>query len=87
MNTLQAIEQIVHGYADHQINFDNPVRIKITPHQNSFEVWAVNKNDTGLWLMDGNGEWHGPLREGQVNADKVINSLYQRLRALQLKAA
>lgn len=87
MNILQTIEQIVYGYPDHQINFDNPVRIKITPHQNSFEVWAVNKNDTGLWLMDKDGQWHGPLQENQVNADKVINSLYQRLKALELRAA
>jgi hypothetical protein len=32
--------------------------------------------------MDGDGNWHGPLKEDQANAGLLISTIYQRLRLM-----
>jgi hypothetical protein len=85
MNKLQTIQQIVSDHG-HEIIFREPVTIKLGPHQGSFECYGIH-SENGVWLMDGAGEWHGPLEENQCNATAIINSLYQRLLAMKMEAA
>lgn len=86
MTTLQAIQQIV-ASQNREIIFNDPVRVKKTPHELVFTCYGVHAEDDGIWLMDGEGKWHGPLGENQGNAMLVINSLYQRLKAMQMELA
>jgi hypothetical protein len=85
MTKLQTIQQIVSDHG-HEIIFSEPVTIKLGPHQGSFECYGIH-SENGVWLMDGAGEWHGPLSEDQQNGKLVINSLYQRLKAMKMEAA
>lgn len=85
MNQLQIITQIVQEHSG-QIRFEDPVDIKLPT--GTFFCHAVELDpELGLWLMDGQGECHGPLKEDQVNAERVISSLYQRLKTLETVAA
>lgn len=86
MTTLQTIQQIVSAFAGHEIIFNDPVRIKLGPHEGSFECHGIH-SENGVWVLDGSGEWHGPLLESQANATPIINSLYQRLKASKMQPA
>lgn len=83
MNTLQTIKQIVDNH-NREIIFSDPVKVKLNPHTQVFYCHGVH-SENGVWLMDGQGQWHGPLEENQVNAGLVINSIYQRLKILELQ--
>lgn len=85
MIKLQTIQQIVSDHGQ-EIIFGEPVTIKLGPHQGSFECHGIH-SESGVWLMDGAGQWHGPLEESQHNAILIINSLYQRLLAMKMEAA
>jgi hypothetical protein len=87
MTTLETIQQIVFSHAGHEIIFTDPVQVKSSPHQLVFTCYGVHAEENGVWLMDGAGDWHGPLQEDQGNGRLVINSLYQRLRMLKMEAA
>lgn len=86
MTLLQTIQNIVLTYPDHEVRFDQPTEIHFPT--GSFECYALQMDTgEGLFLMDGQGEWHGPLQENQVNAGVVIQALYKRLMRIRLKAA
>jgi hypothetical protein len=85
MNHLQFITEAVNSYPDHQVLFDDAIRIKASPHIALFSCHGACVGPDGVYLMDGNGEWFGPLKEDQVNAALMINSLYQRLKVMQIK--
>jgi hypothetical protein len=86
MTTFETIQQIVSAAPGHEIIFPEPVKVKSSPHKEVFTCYGIHaEND--IWLMDGNGEWHGPLEESQGNARLVINSLYQRLKAKEIIAS
>jgi hypothetical protein len=87
MTTLQTIQQIILSLAGHEIIFSDPVKVKSSPHKEVFTCYGLHAENEGVWLMDGKGEWHGPLQEDQGNARLVINSLYQRLKARKMEAA
>lgn len=82
MNQLQYITEAVNKYPDHQVMFDDAIRVKASPHVALFNCHGACVGPDGVYLMDGAGEWHGPLKENQVNAGLMISSLYQRLRLL-----
>lgn len=82
MNTLCQIEQLAQLYLNGQVMFNDPIRVKSTPHQHVFTVYGVWSGDDGLFVLDGAGEWHGPLLENQVNGVLMINSICQRLKML-----
>lgn len=84
MNKLETIKEIVQARQDETIRFDEPVIIK-KHHISLMECWAVAVHEN-LWLMDELMEWH-KLDESDIHAHLVINSIYQRLKAMQLKAA
>lgn len=83
MKTLIHIILIVSGYPDQQVVFDTPVIVKRAPHVSIFECWGVKIHE-GVWLMDEKGNWH-ELEETDDNAQLVANSIYQRLRIMQVK--
>jgi hypothetical protein len=87
MTTLETIKQILLSHAGHEIIFPDPLKIKMSPHQIVFTCYGAHGEENGVWLLDGAGEWHGPLAEDQQNGKLVINSLYQRLRAIKMEAA
>lgn len=84
MTTLETIQQIVESH-NREIIFDDPVKVKKTPHELVFTCYGIHV-ENGVWLMDGAGQWY-QLEESDQNAKLVINSLYQRLRAMQMEAA
>jgi len=83
MNTLNEIIAIVQSHSE--MLFDEPIVIH-THHAHVFTCYGLAAQD-GLWLLDGAGEWHGPLSEEQGNGKLVINSIYQRVKAMELEAA
>jgi len=85
MNPLAEITQITSTYPDREVLFDDPLKIKSSPYTHLFTAYGVCVGADGLYVMDGAGEWHGPLLESQVNSEFMINSLWQRLKALQIK--
>lgn len=85
MNQLNYITDSLNTYPGHQVIFDDAIRVKASPHISLFTCHGACVGPDGVYLMDGEGEWHGPLKENQVNAGLMISSLYQRLRLLQLK--
>lgn len=82
MNHLQFITNAINKYPDHQVMFDDAIRVKASPHIALFACHGACVGPDGVYLMDGAGEWHGPLKENQVNAGMMISSLYQRMRLL-----
>lgn len=84
MNQLEFIMQSVAAYPDHRVMFDDAIRVKASPHIALFNCYGACVGPDGVYLMDGDGLWHGPIKEDQVNAGFIINSLYQRLKVMQL---
>jgi hypothetical protein len=82
MNRLQYITDTVNAYPDHQVEFSDPLQIKLSPHTMPFTVWGLWGGSDGVYVLDGGGNWHGPLLESQINAEFMINSIYQRLKVL-----
>lgn len=82
MNQLQQIYNLAHQHPNNQVLFTDPIKVKATPHQHVFTVYGVWSGEEGLFVLDGAGEWHGPLLPGQVNGELMINSIYQRLKML-----
>ena len=87
MNHLQFITDIVNAYPEHRVIFDDAIRVKASPHIALFDCYGACVGPDGVYLMDGAGEWFGPLKEDQVNAGLMISSLYQRLNVMQLKSS
>lgn len=82
MNQLQYITEAVNKYPDHQVMFDDAIHVKASPHIALFACHGACVGPDGVYLMDEAGQWHGPLKENQVNAGLMISSLYQRMRLL-----
>lgn len=85
MNMLNTIQDIVLTYPEREVRFTETLEVKLP--FGSFICHALHIEKEGLYLMDGQGEWHGPLKEDQINAKQVILSLYKRLMRIRLKAA
>lgn len=86
MNKLAEINQIA-SQRNGEVLFDEPLHIKSSPHTHLFTAWGVCTGPDGLYVMDGLGKWHGPLLQEQGNSEFMINSLYQRLKAPELKTS
>lgn len=83
MNQLIEIAQIAKTHPDGQVLFNEPLQVKSSPHRHVFTAFGVWAGPDGVYVLDGGGDWHGPLHEKQANAGFVISSLYQRLKMLQ----
>lgn len=73
---------MLNKYVEGRVIFDEVLSVKLTLYQQTFDVWGVWKDEEGPHLMDAAGNWHGPLKETQLNAPQVIASLYQRLKQM-----
>jgi hypothetical protein len=62
--------------------FDDAIKVKASPHVSLFSCYGACAGPDGIYLLDGGGDWHGPLKEDQLNASLLISSLYQRLKAM-----
>jgi hypothetical protein len=82
MNQLAYITDSLNAYPDHQAIFDDAISVKASPHIALFTCYGACVGLDGVYLMDGAGEWHGPLKEDQANAGLMISSIYQRLKVL-----
>lgn len=82
MNHLQFITETLRNFPDRQVLFNDAIRVKASPHIAVFSCYGACVGPEGVYLMDGEGNWHGPLKENQANAGMVIASLYQRLRLM-----
>lgn len=85
MSPLATIQSMLTIYPDGKVIFEEKLRVKLTPHQQAFDVYGAWRSPEGPYLMDAAGEWHGPLKEIDRNAGLLITSLYQRLKMLQLQ--
>jgi hypothetical protein len=82
MNQLKYITDSLNQFPDHQVLFDDAIRVKASPHIALFTCWGACIGPDGVYLMDGDGNWHGPLKEDQANAGLLISTIYQRLRLM-----
>lgn len=82
MNHLQFITEAVNRYPDHQVIFDDAIRVKASPHINLFTCYGICVQANAVYLMDEGGCWHGPLLESQANAGLMVGSIYQRLKVM-----
>jgi hypothetical protein len=82
MNYLEYITEAVKTYPDGQVIFDEPLKIKTSPHIFLITVYGLCVGPYGLYVMDGGGDWYGPLLESQANAGVMISSIYQRVKML-----
>lgn len=87
MNNLQHINDFAQHYPDGQLLFDDPIKIRSAPHQPVFTVYGIWSGCEGLFVLDGGGEWHGPLLPEQDNGELMINSIYQRMKILELNGS
>jgi len=84
MHKLIEIIQALNSKQFEQVYFKDPVTPKLPG--GSFSIHAAKAvrsvaepASSGVWLMDGQGEWHGPLRQSQINAEYLINALHEKL--------
>jgi hypothetical protein len=84
MNQLEFIRQSITSLPRQSILFKDAIVIKHSPHIALFTCWGACVAPDGVYLMDGNSEWRGPLKEDQVNAALIISSLYQRMKIMPL---
>jgi hypothetical protein len=82
MNHLQYIANTLAKHPDQQVMFDDPIKVKGSPHLLLFSCHGACVGPDGVHLMDSEGMWHGPLKEDQINARLVIASLFQRMRLM-----
>jgi len=82
MNHLQFITDTIAKYPDSQVMFDDPIKIKPSPHVYLFTAYGLWSGPDGVYVLDGGGDWHGPLKEDQANAGLMIASIYQRIRLM-----
>ncbi len=70
---------------DTAIMFDTPIIVKTSPHTELFRCHGCVVTPKGeLKLMDPAMEWHD-VQPAQANAGYVLQSLYQRLKTLQMR--
>lgn len=67
--------------------FDTAVEVKMTPHSQPFNAWAVCVSPQDqLYVMDSNEQWHQAELQ-DINGSLVVGSLYQRLRLMRTRYA
>lgn len=65
--------------------FDEPIRVKKTPHDEIFRIYGFAVKDN-VYVMDSAGEYHD-LQPEQANVEYVANALLQRLKSMYAKIA
>lgn len=80
MSLLTEISAMLQEYPECKTILNTPITVRATLHQHVFTIYGAWSGEDGVWLMDGEGCWHGPVKEAQLNANYIINSLFQRLK-------
>lgn len=81
MYKLIEISKMLNNYLEGKVKFDVPV-VAILPC-NTFSIYGAQKSEEhGIWILEGSGEWHGPLMSTQVNGEILIDALYDRLKMI-----
>lgn len=78
MNQLDEIKSILTGCPDGKEIFPEPVQA-MNGARLVFTAYGAWLGPDGVYVMDGGGDWHGPLHESQVNASYVIESIHNQL--------
>ena len=79
---LEALKKQVASFPDGRILFGMPLTVKTKSNIELFTchgAWADAEH--GLWLMDGQGQWH-QISHNQHNAQDVITTVYQKIKSL-----
>lgn len=79
---LEALKKQVLLFPEGRILFNAPLIVKTKTHTELFTcygAWADAHH--GLWLMDGQGQWH-QIHHDEQHAEDVIASLHQQLKSL-----
>jgi len=77
MNKLIEIAKILKTYEGKQVIFSEPIPVGL-PH-NDYLVYGVSQSMAGIGVMDGAGNWHGPLLSARANSAKIIHAIHERL--------
>lgn len=85
MTRLVSIILFLFDQPGQTVLFDDPTIVKDKNGNSIFECWGASLHDH-VWLMDENGDWH-ELEASDVNADIVIETVWNRLTAEKEKAA
>ena len=81
---LEIIKDLV---SNDYLYFDTSVEIKITPHTNTFSLWAACVSPQNeLYVMDNHEQWH-KLELNDNHAAIIVGSLYQRLKLMRIQYA
>jgi hypothetical protein len=81
MSNIVEISKMLNGFHDESIRFTTPIRVSLPT--GVFEIHAACKHAAfGIYLLDRASEWHGPLLASQLNADRIIAALYNRLKLI-----
>ncbi len=86
MSQLSAIESILSQSETGKVMLADPVQVSL-PHNMTFNVYGAWLGPDGVYLMDGTGDWHGPILETQLNAPAIIACLHHRLESLIMSHA
>jgi len=85
MSNIIEISKMLNGFHDESVKFNTPIRVSLP--QGVFEIHAACKHAAfGIYLLDREGEWQGPLLASQLNADRIIAALYNRLKLITEEA-
>lgn len=79
MSDLINIRKHLEALPDNKLMLQEPISIKATEHISVFTCWGVGVSDQGVFLMDADQQWHGPLKTHQKNAGALISGLCSRL--------
>lgn len=79
---LEALKKQVASFPDGRILFGIPVTVTTPSHIELFichGAWADVEH--GLWLMDGQGQWH-KISHDQPNTQDVVTTIHQKVKSL-----
>jgi len=79
MNKLIEISKILNYLPNREWYFNEPVVVSL-PHENYF-VNGISKGPKGIGVMDGAGNWHGPLLSSSINSIRVIDAIHNKLKS------
>lgn len=83
--TIQSIADLTQENFNGKKLFDDPVRVKNSPHSWPINIHGVEVGPgSGIWLMDNDQKWH-KLEETNITAPLIANSILQRIKLLILQ--
>lgn len=81
-DTINLIMCIVGNDFDSKVLFENPVKIKKSPHSWPVIVHGIKVGmNSNVWLLDATNEWQ-LLEPSMKDSDLISNSVLQRIKSL-----